>query len=579
MKRTCLCIFMFSSLCSLGNDFSKRVFLTGEITNINDKEVVKLKCQSSKAPILHLVEFLVDSITVDNVRLAEGKCYNSTRECNDMICMCSKDGRVFTWIYYPLDMLRAHIFGCQVRILDEKNNTVKTTANLQLIGSDFLIQHPKHENVVINSVEITNSDGNDSDATAIAAVVSSIVVCILAAVIVSLIIYCYRKRRNETNEPEREQPLISVAANYEQVRQKVVFLPGERSKSQNTRKSSPRKCKKVSGCSICEKRTTENANCSTLERDFSQTSHNEECFKCKGIRQKYTKMYDSNLSKELDIKSDQKCTVDRIVILGDNQLLIVDKENNSLKVLDEENKWHSINELKSKLIGVTSLYNNVVAAIFSNEDRILYLQILSDKIIYTGKEIELKTLGEPLNIAYNKDLFVVRVGLGQDGRFGILNTEGKNLHIIWNSEMRFGDFTENSVEVALSFSERCIFISLFDKNAVYCVNFKGDTLWDTHVSCPKGILYVSNTAFFREKNIILACQNPNFIYQIDSKSGKLTLLIDEKDGINVPKCIGYKETETKYLLYTDTNTGKIFEFSLTAKKHINVYINSNNKMD
>lgn len=254
-----------------------------------------------------------------------------------------------------------------------------------------------------------------------------------------------------------------------------------------------------------------------------------------------------------------------MVITGDNYLLIVDIENNRLTFLDEKNVWHTINEPKSKLIRVTPLYKNVIAAIFLNEEKIQYIQISSDKINYTGKEIDLKTLGKPLNIVYNKDHFVVRFGLGLKGRFVILNTEGNILHIISNSKKRFGDFNENAVEVALSVSEGCIFISSFDKNTVYCVNFDGQTLWTTPVACPKGILYVSNTAFLRQRNIILACQSPNVIYQIDSMSGKLTLLIEEKDGINVTKCIGYKETETEYLLYTDSNTGKIFEFSLNVK--------------
>lgn len=278
-------------------------------------------------------------------------------------------------------------------------------------------------------------------------------------------------------------------------------------------------------------------------------------------------MYESVLKKEHEIDSDQKCTVDSMVITVDNQVLIVDKENNCLKVLDENNIWHNISEPKSKLLRVTPLFKNVIAAIFANEKIIQYLEISSDKMIYIGKEIDLQKLGQPFNIAYNKNHFAVRIGLGLKGRFVILNTEGDILHIISNTKNKFGDFNENSVEVALSFIEGCIFITSVDKNTIYCVNFDGQTMWTTPVTCPKGILYVSvsNSTFLRHKYIILACQSPNVIYQIDSKSGKLTLLIEEKDGLTVTKCIGYKETETEYLLYTDSNTGKILEFSLTAK--------------
>ncbi|CAC5382470.1 unnamed protein product [Mytilus coruscus] len=363
----------------------------------------------------------------------------------------------------------------------------------------------------------------------------------------------FKKTGNERNEQYRDQPLLSVVLTYDPSLQELALPHLERSNSQNTQTSSQLEYVKL---------TTSTTDFDTTgEEDVFLTSNSEQC----DILQKYEKLYESNLKTEHDIDSDPKCTVDSMVITGDNQLLIVDKENNCLKILDEENMWHNTNEPKSKLIRVTPLYNNVIAAIFSNEEKIQYIQISSDKMNYTGKEIDLKTLGKPYNIAYNKDHFAVRIGLGLKGRFVILNTEENILHIIWNSKMRFGDFNENSVEVALSLSEGCIFISSFDKNAVYCVNFNGHTLWTTPVSCPKGILYVSNTVFLHQRNIILACQSPNVIYQIDSKSGKLTLLIEEKDGINVTKCIGYKETETECLLYTDSNTGEIFEFSLTAK--------------
>ncbi|VDI13012.1 Hypothetical predicted protein [Mytilus galloprovincialis] len=387
--------------------------------------------------------------------------------------------------------------------------------------SSFLEQQPKHENIAINSVKIP--DPHDSD------------------------------NGNETNDADRAQPLLSVHCHLE-----AICLPRlERSISENTHSSSPRECPNL---------TTSTTNFApTHGEDFRSTSNNDQC---EDLLQRCEKLYESNLKKEHNIDSDKKCTVGSMVMTSDNQLLIVDKENNRLKVLDEANMWHDINEPKSKYIRITPLYKNFIAAIFSDEGKIQYIQISADKMVYTGKEIDLKTLGKSVccfNIAYSKNHFAVRIELGLKGRFVILNTDGDILHIFWNSKRRFGECNENSVEIALSYSERCIFISSFDRNAVYCVNFNGHTRWSTPVSCPKGILYVSNTDLLCQQNIILACQSPNVIYQIDSKSGKLTLLIEEKDGINVTNCIGYKETETEYLLYTDSNTGNIFEFSLTAK--------------
>lgn len=97
--------------------------------------MAQLTCKSLKEPILRVVEFIVDNHTADIIGFHGGKCYHSKGECNSKICTCSYDGSVFIWIFHPLDMLRTYTFGCQVRILDEKNNTIKTTATLLFDGS------------------------------------------------------------------------------------------------------------------------------------------------------------------------------------------------------------------------------------------------------------------------------------------------------------------------------------------------------------------------------------------------------------------------------------------------------------
>lgn len=606
-----------------GNAFSNDVFLTGEILDVNNTELVKLKCQSSKEPAFHSVEFFVDHITFDIVKLDKGKCYNSLGECSEKICMCLNAGKDFIWIFYPTDVLKKYVFGCQVRIFDEKNNTFKTTATLHFDGTDFNEQQQMHEYVAINSVAITNSNVNDkdSDSIPIKALIISFVVFVLAVSIVTLIAVYYRKMKGRNgNKRPRNMKEKKQRATEEII---IEDLESRLPKHGNKKLSKCANCRQKTEYAICpthggifceactDKHTTNCNNILQLGSSLNKKTK-ESCFECPAkcfvcktnkvhfacvkCKQLFCKtcelckcpesttqdtikslflpkndderhrgtdgrFYTSDKKQDYDICREQNCVVNGMIILDNKRLVVADKENNCLKIMDDQN-WHTISDLKSKLLGLTCMYSNIMAATFGNEEKIIIIEVLEKRIKYTDKEIELTSLGQPYEIAYNKNHFAVRIGLELDGRFAVLTVDGKIRYIINNDKQRFGDGTENSFEIALSVSDCCIFVSSSSNNAVYCVHFNGTILWNKEVSCPKGILYVSNTVFFENRNIILACQDSNIIYQLDSESGKLTLLLDAKHGINVPRYVAYKETETEYILYTVTNTGSFQEFVL-----------------
>lgn len=273
------------------------------------------------------------------------------------------------------------------------------------------------------------------------------------------------------------------------------------------------------------------------------------------------RFYTSNKMQEYDICKEQHCVVNGMILLDNKRLVVSDQDTNCLQIMDDKN-WHTSDVLKSKLLGLACMYSNIIAATFLDEEKIIIIEVLEKGIKYTDKDLEVKSLGKPYEIAYNKNHFAVRIGLEQDGRFAVLTVDGKIFCIINNDKQRFGKCTENSFGIALNVSDCCMFVSSFSKNAVYCVNFNGTILWNTDVFCPKGILYVSNTVFFENRNIILACQDSNIIYQLDSESGKVTLLLDETHGITGPRYVAYKETETEYVLYTVTKIGCLQEFVL-----------------
>lgn len=316
-------------------------------------------------------------------------------------------------------------------------------------------------------------------------------------------------------------------------------------------------CKQLFGetCNVCK--CSESTNGDSINSIFLPT------YKDKRHKETDGRLYKCNKNQEYEIYSEETCVVSGMVILDNKQLVIhvhdlVDEKNSCLKMMDR-NSWQKANR-QSKLLGLTWVHDNVIATIFENENKIKFMEILDIGIIYTDKEIDLKLLGQPYQIVFNENHFAVRIGQEQDVRFVVLKVDGTIQYIITNDEQRFGKCTENSIEIAIN--DRYLFVSSANNDAVYCVKSNGTILWKTKVSSPKGILYLSNTLFFGRKNIILACQNSSLIYQIDSQSGKLTLLLDEKDGINMPRYVAFKETENECILYIDTNTGNLQEFTL-----------------
>lgn len=315
-------------------------------------------------------------------------------------------------------------------------------------------------------------------------------------------------------------------------------------------------------CTVCK--CSESTNVDSIKSIFLPNDNDKRKRRTDG------RLYTSIKNQEYEISTEETYVdteeiyeVNGMVILNNKQLAIhvrglVDETNNCLKIMDM-NSWHKTDR-QSKLLGLTWVHGNVLAAIFENEKKIKFMEVLDKEIIYTDKEIDLKLLGKPHRIVYNKNHFAVIIGQDQDVRFVVLKVDGTIQNIINNEEQQFGECTEKSIEIAIN--DRYLFVSSSNNDAVYCVKFNGTLLWKTKVSSPKGILYLSSTSFFGRKNIILACQNSSLIYQIDSQSGKLTLLLDEKDGINMPRYVAFKETENEYLLYIDTITGHLQEFTL-----------------
>ena len=95
----------------------------------------ELNCSSFVVPGKKTAEFLIDDITLTNIRSHENVCYNSFREniCNINTCHCSEDGRTYV-LYYKADkFIDQKNITCKMKVADDKIS-VSNTVTIDVVG-------------------------------------------------------------------------------------------------------------------------------------------------------------------------------------------------------------------------------------------------------------------------------------------------------------------------------------------------------------------------------------------------------------------------------------------------------------
>lgn len=64
---------------------------------------IRFNCSLQKAPPSKTIEFLVDTVSSNNVRLFNGECFLTHKgsPCGLSECQCSQDGKRYFWAYNP----------------------------------------------------------------------------------------------------------------------------------------------------------------------------------------------------------------------------------------------------------------------------------------------------------------------------------------------------------------------------------------------------------------------------------------------------------------------------------------------
>ncbi|XP_052059726.1 uncharacterized protein LOC127700345 isoform X2 [Mytilus californianus] len=121
-------IFIISSIIyARGQKIS--VFFEGRKSG----NTVIFNCSIGMAPPSTTIQFLVDSVSANDIRLYDGKCYltHTGSPCNIHQCQCSPDGKRYYWIYNePKEKFTA---TCKAKF----HKYCSAYANIQFTASDL----------------------------------------------------------------------------------------------------------------------------------------------------------------------------------------------------------------------------------------------------------------------------------------------------------------------------------------------------------------------------------------------------------------------------------------------------------
>lgn len=244
-----------------------------------------------------------------------------------------------------------------------------------------------------------------------------------------------------------------------------------------------------------------------------------------------------------------------IAILSDGKIVVADYKNRSLKLFKRDLKFEMARELKDDPRGIASTPNDLIAVTIADKKEIRIFRI--DNKIRTYKTFKVKE--KPYSIAYHKEHFAVESGEGEDGAIRIYELGGKELFVIPGNTRSFGQFTGNTIRLALDFVKKTVFVVDIVNESIHSVDFKGNLCWSVKVRSPRGIVMFNNILF-------VASSEVNRIYQMNTTDGLIYHLLDEDSRVKRPRYIAYQPELKILAAEIDGNHVKLYNIEKLGTK-------------
>lgn len=294
-------------------------------------------------------------------------------------------------------------------------------------------------------------------------------------------------------------------------------------------------------------------------------------------RNKTKQILKKSYSVSMKTQSSDKLTICGLSFISDGRLVVIDMCNRKLLVYMQNTQQFSV-QLIDEPRAMTFVTDNIIAITFGCKMRIRLYQILETNInnLIT---INLSNLDmKPFSIAYDKSVFAVEVGEGNNGNIifldkNVMLAESPNNYnsylydedlspvevadgmfdkciILKQASIRadmpdvidFAFFTGNTMRIALEVKttnpfKGCIYISALSKQMVICMDFQGTCKWYEPIPSPRGIHLVKQ-GYSHNKHLIVASKRNNTIYGLNKVTGCTEVLLDASK-IQSPRFISY----------------------------------------
>lgn len=230
-----------------------------------------------------------------------------------------------------------------------------------------------------------------------------------------------------------------------------------------------------------------------------------------------------------------------IAYLEDETVVVIDGNNLKLIAFKSQQTESFLTEkLTNEPNAITAMTGSKFAVTYPYEK---YIQIYELKCNTAQNEVlevfRIVTNSKPFNIAYNQCRFAVEVGLREDGRICIIDTN--TLLTIKIILCHDAFFTGHTIRLALD--QNRLFVSAMGKQMVSCMDIDGTKLWHRSVPSPRAIIVAED--YSASKNILLASKRCNAIYEL-KKEKSIFEIVKDRNNVNSPRYMAY-HSNTKTL--------------------------------
>lgn len=317
-------------------------------------------------------------------------------------------------------------------------------------------------------------------------------------------------------------------------------------------------------CTKCSKLVCKNCNC----------SHSNVPTNVKLLKQNVTKTYKCHRKTGITNISDLKATISShcsysltenctkicgISFFDRNKIVAVDSKNESIIIVENEQGNKPLeNPISYKPDGMAKISFCDFAISCSYKRQIDIFQLPTHELKHT---IDMQRIGQPFNISYNEDHFVVEIGNFDNGFIVVIDRNAKEITRIKDLD-GITDCTGHSIRLALDMKSKHIFLAAPIKMSVSSIDFEGNILWIIAIPSPSDLIFVPQLMSYGG-NILLASEKTNTVFFVNASDGCFENLI----SFNGPKYIAFDSVENVLAVYNKSGPITIYELG----KHLQKY--------